>query len=224
MTRKIHSGEVSCILERASAVKVIAPLIPHIYGGLEAGIAEVHRFFEGLQKPVDLWLAPNMVRFFLKEHLQDKVMFVEDCETEDAANNAISLRVGSIHLRVWKAADGSDEPSPPSAGRSRNKARFLRQLRPVLQLRFRFAEKVTTNLVLLWKVTKDYSLQGLFLACPKFDPSEQKPVEWEWCVPIDPADVMGSLTPLLEHEYYDLPFTPIDQGEDDEEELKDEQA
>lgn len=209
-------------MEYEVVARDLSALFPLALEGLEAATQYIHQFFEREKKPIDYSLAPNMVRWRVKDYLQERVALLEDCEQEDIANNGLSVRYKQYHVRIWKAPLGDEPPGVPSTGRSAAKDRFLSQQRH-FQLRFLEPERISTNIAILWTVNANYELDKLYLACPKKAKFQNKLDDWAWIWPIDPEAAFPVLESTEPHQDQglDLPYEPLHNDEDEDEAKED---
>jgi hypothetical protein len=141
-----------------AAVEDLAQLWPHLYAALEHATQETRAFFDQRDAIVNRALAPELVRYFACQSLDDTDQALE-YEREVIAKNGISLRLPGYHLRVRKWA-GRKLPMP---GPSKTLTTFWRQLS---LFDTGVPDPDAHHLLVLWEVTAAYKLVGLTLAYP----------------------------------------------------------
>lgn len=159
----------------------LTPVLPFIYGGVEDAIQQTRDFFpEG--KPVDASLAPNLVRYFVKEYIDHKssadsqLSVSSQFRRETLPNNGLFLHFGSYRIRILKA----DEGELPLPGPSRARRRFYEQTLPNWAQISGEEQPNPVNLVILWDVNSEYALDDLSIACPKDVGESRGSVQVHW--------------------------------------------
>lgn len=201
------------------ALKHLAPVLPLIYSGLEAGALEVRGFFgERNQSIDDAALAAHLLRWRTKHHIDDsKSGLSVELERENLANSGLSVFFDGYHVRVRKAVDGQDEDGDPITlapipGPSVKLQEFYAQQMSLPGIDD--APQTTLNLLLLWQVTSDYRLAGLTLVCPRSGGLNRESVRVHWQVPVPhPALSLESRPQPSDDD--DLPFKKDDDSEDE---------
>lgn len=168
----------------------LSPVLAFIYGSVEDAIQQTRDFFpEG--KPVDSALAPNLVRYYVKEYIDhkssaDSQLSVSQFSRQALPNNGLFLHFSSYRIRILKA----DEGELPLPGLSRTRRRFYQQTLPNWTKVSGEAQPNPVNLVILWDVNSEYALDDLTIACPKDVGENQRSVEVHWRADIPhPASV-----------------------------------
>jgi hypothetical protein len=139
---------------------------------MEKVIPQAKEFFVNIDKPVDIYLFNNLVRYYAKEILQDSGFTVEDdveevneYEFKPLCNNGLFGKFNGHFFRILKADHGS-VPMPVS----RKRREFYTQP-PQLPLPLDALDKpgmkAGHNILILWEVDNQYNFLGLRLACPK---------------------------------------------------------
>ncbi len=188
----------------------LQPFIDLAVEGFERGTVVARDYFRERNKRVEITLFNDLVRFWVRDYLNDKGQFVEVVyQTADIPNIGLGLTFGKYDIRIWKAKEG--EVPPP--GRSRIKREFLNQY---VQAEMEFpglTRPVELNLALLWRMGPGYQFRGLELACPKSTNGRYSAVDTYWCEPVShsaliygrPLETMVG-QPVAE----DLPFEPLE--------------
>lgn len=138
---------------------------------MERAIPEAKEFFGKQDKPVDVYLFNDLVRYYAKLMLQDSGFAVEDYveefteyEFKALANNGLSGKFNGHSFRIQKADHGS-VPMPVSM----EKRSFYNQ-QLALPLDAPDTEpsmKARHNILILWEVDNQYDFLRLRLVCPK---------------------------------------------------------
>jgi hypothetical protein len=168
--------------DQAVVLEDLAPVLPFIYAGVEAAIEQTRDFFPE-EKPVDAALAPNLVRYYLKEYIdhkspaQSQLSVSSQFSREPLPNNGLFLHFGSYRIRILKA----DEGELPLPGPSRARRRFYQQTLPLwAQVSVEEDRPNPVNLVVLWDVNSEYVLNDLSIACPKDVGEGRGSVQCHW--------------------------------------------
>jgi hypothetical protein len=199
------------------ALKHLAPVIPLIYAGLEAGALEVRGFFgERHQAIDDAALAAHLLRWRAKHHIDEMGAGLSvEFERENLANSGLSVRFDGYHVRVRKAVEGYDQegdlvPMAPIPGPSARLQSFYGQQMSLPGIED--SAETMLNLLLLWQVTGDYRLTGLTLACPRSGGITRESVRMYWEHPVPhPAFSMESHPEPSNDD--DLPYKTEDESE-----------
>ena len=161
-----------------ATLEALAPFVAELFPILEAAAAQAAEFFGEGDK--DVWLYPDLFRFYAKESLEGRPFELVDEESdrldhEVLANNGLLLRYGLREIRIRKAENGAIP-----AATSQTLKDFYEQ--PSL-----FGSAVPTQrLLLLWDTSN--GVFELTLACPKSGDGVP-----HWKVPVPhPADVHAS--------------------------------
>lgn len=197
--------------EQSQAIQYeLRPTLERIWDALDVGTARAREYFEGINRPIEPSLAGPMARYYAKEHLQDRGHEVErDFEQTDLQNLGLAIFLGRYYIRVWKTCDGAI----PFPGSSRAKRLFLTQ-QPELDLGFTDVSRL--KLAVLWTVTKDYRLERLTLACPRFVPYHYGPVAVYWTVSVKHPATTIRPTSESSPDVEDLPIEFEGQEEDEQ--------
>jgi hypothetical protein len=162
-------------------LKELSPVLPFIYRGVEEAIERTRDFFpEG--KPIDAALAPNLVRYHVKEYIDHKssadsrLSVSSTFEREPLPNNGLFLHFGPYRIRILKA----DEGELPLPGPSRARRRFYQQTLPLWAQVSGEDRPNLVNLVILWDVNSEYVLNDLSIACPKDVGESRGSVQCHW--------------------------------------------
>jgi len=154
----------------------LAPLMPLLFEGFEIATERACQFFEAESKPVNGALFAPLVRYHVREFLQDKGQVVDDFDREEMFNNGLCVTFGTRRIRMWKA----DDDTLPPPGSSLVKQSFLSQQLSWSLLDGQSPRLITLNLVILWNVDGQYRLSTLYLVCPKWAPHEGLAAEAYW--------------------------------------------
>ena len=186
-----------------ATLEAIDPFLATVYPILEAAAAQATEFFG--ESKQDVWLYPDLFRFFAKQALEGLPFELVDEEVDRLehqilANNGLLLRFGPREIRIRKADHGA---LPPATSQT---------LKDFYEQRSLFESAVDVQrLLLLWD-TPDGVFQ-LTLACPKSGDGSP-----HWKVPVPhPAEVhaFDQDTRAAEDDF-DLPITLRDASEDDQ--------
>ena len=156
-------------------------MLPFIYAGVEAAIEQTRDFFPE-EKPVDAALAPNLVRYYVKEYIDSKSpansqpSISYEFNRESLPNNGLFVHFGPYRIRILKADEG-DLPLP---GPSRARRRFYQQTLPLWAEVSGEDKPNPVNLVVLWDVNSEYVLNDLSIACPKDVGESHGSVQCHW--------------------------------------------
>ena len=169
------------------ALADLSAVIPLLRHGLEAGTlkaseAEEKCFGNDLADP---WLRAHIVRYETRSVLLDEGVDIE--VDEELALSGLRLSHAGYDIRVLKADSNGGMPVP---GRSRVKQQFF------CQESFPEIPTQAGNLIVLWHLNPDGSLDYLSLACPKHGDTYSAECYWhveippeaEFEVPPDSAD------------------------------------
>jgi hypothetical protein len=188
------------IQESEKALKALASLLPVVYSALEAATQSTREFFDREDRPIDSYLAPCLVRYYAKQHLDSVGQSVE-YDREELSNNGLCLTYNNYLLRIWKSEDGE----LPVPGQSRPRQAFFQQLPIAIN-----NPEEQLNLAILWEVSSDYNLQRLLLSCPKAGDTTRASVEAYWTIPIPhPALSSPPQSQIDVNEVADLDITRI---------------
>ena len=164
----------------------ISPIVPHVQSAFEKAIQEAIAYFKdnppsGGTHEIDAYLAPAMVRYKVKGHLEKSGIESKLFGREDLPNNGLLIRFDGLHIRILKAIRGGGIPPP---GDSDQKAEFYCQQLKLFPLKDSDNEKPAEwNLILLWDVTEDYLLKGLTLALPEYGRDNNVDLHWQAMIP-----------------------------------------
>ena len=172
----------------------MATLTPYLYTALEIGTMKAREYFDAELRPINRYLAPEIVRYHAKTYLD--LVANGPFSTEPLARNGLWVRnFRDLEIRILKSYDG-ELPLPGSKA----KQEFYQQLTLAI-----FETTKPLKLVVLWDVSFPYNLQPLTLACPRTSEPEQMLVEAHWYAPIP----------------YPVPSASFTQGEQGDENLDD---
>lgn len=159
----------------------LSPVLPFIYRGVEEAVQQTRDFFpEG--KPIDSALAPNLVRYHVKEYIDsqgsaDSELSVSSkFNRQPLPNNGLFLHFGSYRIRILKA----DEGELPLPGPSKARRRFYEQTLPLWVEVSEEDRPNPVNLVILWDVNSEYALDDLSIACPRDVGESRGSVQVHW--------------------------------------------
>lgn len=174
--KNTHEPDQDVVLQELS------PVLPFIYRGLEEAVEQTRDFFPE-EKPVDAALAPNLVRYFVKEYIDHKssadsrLSVSNKFERESLPNNGLFLHYGPYRIRILK----TDEGELPLPGPSRARRRFYQQTLPLwAQVSGEDLRPNLVNLVILWDVNSEYVLNDLSIACPRDVGESRGTVQCYW--------------------------------------------
>jgi hypothetical protein len=156
-------------------------------------------------------LAPNLVRYLVKERLLAQGQPAEDeelldYEMQNLPNNGLCMEYGRYQLRILKA-DNGELPIP---GPSKKRQAFWNQQ----QLNLYDAEQQgdtvpSVNLIVMWDADSNYNLASVILICPKTGGTTRDSVSNYWSIPV-PNPIM-QLAPAIagKAEEDDIEITPL---------------
>jgi hypothetical protein len=186
-----------------ATLEALAPFVAELFPILEAAAAQATEFFGDRDK--DVWLYPDLFRFYAKESLEGRPFELVDeqrdrLDHQVLANNGLLLRYGLREIRIRKAENGAIP-----AATSQTLRDFYEQ--PSL-----FGSAVATQrLLLLWDTP--HGVFELTLACPKNGDGVP-----HWKVPVPhPAEVHASYQGArAADDDFDLPIKLRETSEDEQ--------
>src|SRR2546427_7998075 len=141
------------IPDAEDVLKDLKPLVPAVYGALEAGVLSAREFFESKAAPIDPFHGTSQVRWEAKRYLDGAGHEISQCEyeRENLSNNGLCLVFKKKYLiRIRKSYDGV----LPVPGHSKVLQAFYHQLSfPFMPSGAGHYESSLLNLVILWDVT-----------------------------------------------------------------------
>ena len=165
----------------------LSSILKVIQTALEHGTMRAREFFEREDESqvIDRYLAPCLVRYWAKKYLESEGHQVSteeaDFNLQPLANNGLYLQHGRCRLRILK----SDNGDPPVPGHSISRQHFYQQLPLSLETSDDIeVQEEVLNLIVLWEITRPYTLSSLHLVCPKNGKDTKASVEIHWQVPI----------------------------------------
>jgi hypothetical protein len=183
-----------------TAVEELAPLWPSLYAALEHATQETRAFFDQQGAAVNRALAPELVRYFACEFL-DNVEAV-DYERDAIAKNGLSLKMPGYHLRVRKWLNGK----LPTPGPSKVLTTFWRQLS---LFDTGIPDPHAHHFLVLWEVTASYKLLGLTLAYP-IGTADDEVFDALWTIDIPHPALAGTNDDASGDDDGDVDVTPKD--------------
>jgi len=174
-----------------AVLNYLSNVVAILHQGMEYGTSRSREFFDSRHADVDIYLAPALVRYHVKEFLA-----LKGIETQDLANNGLALVHSAYHIRVLKEDVMGQLPSP---GHSTAKQRFYQQ-EPL------FDGAISLNLIVLWRVDSAYRFRGLLLISPKYGDAKRFSAEQNWLVPV-PDPILTITTDQVDSELDDLDIT-----------------
>jgi hypothetical protein len=169
-------------------LKALHPIIPAIYGALEAGVHSAREFFESRHAVIDPYHGPSHVRWEAKRYLDalNHEVSSVDYQREEIANNG--LRLVFSHYVIWILKSNSGEL--PAPGPSELRQQFYSQQMFAFMGSSQHEDPLLA-LVVLWGVSATYQLGPLLLVCPEAGDSAKKSVKEYWKVSIPhPASIV----------------------------------
>lgn len=194
------------MVEPEVVLRDLGPVLPAIWDGFAVSTDFTQGFFEREETALDPSLAHNLLRWNFKRYMAAQGYRVQDLKAENIANNGLYFVFeGRYHIRMWKMT--GPEPDLPPVGQSTSKDLFLRQLV------FDLGAEDRVNLVILWQVDKSYKLLGLHLLKPRYEPTMQRDIEYEWKRPIEHPLLSQPAVPAVQvaPQQPDLDLHPIAQ-------------
>jgi hypothetical protein len=173
----------SSVPSPTETIRDLGSRLPTIVAALRFGARKTKEFFdrEHKNRPVDRYLAPNLLRFFAKKFLLAVGQLVVDEEDEDqaldfqhVANNGLFLRCGRYLIRIRKSDDG-DVPGP---GNSESRQHYYQQIIPEA-----FAagdDPAEVNLLIAWDTIAPFTIYEVILACPRHAKASKSSVMLHW--------------------------------------------
>lgn len=192
-------------------LKAVAPIIPALYGALEAGTQAAREFFESRDAEIEPYHASSTARWEAKRFLENQGHAVVDVDygVADIAMNGLRVTFNKHVIWILKSSDGL----LPVAASGPKKHFYAQQL----SLAFPDSGPVagTIALVVLWDVTSDYQLTELVLACPESGDATLASVKAYWYIGIPhPASVVETQPHETAHEDDDLPNIKLESDEE----------
>ena len=190
----------------------LGSLFPTLFGGFEIATETACQFFESQGKTVNSALYPALVRYYMREYLEDRGQAVDDFDREEIFNNGLCITYGTRRIRMWKTID--DSIPPP--GQSFTKQSFLSQ-QLAMPLLDGGPKLVELNLVILWNVDFHHRLRRLYLVCPKTSLQNGAAVEayWSRSIPHPAESSVSGVGEVQPDESTDLPIQIADDGVDE---------
>jgi len=186
----------------------LGPILPALFEAFEQATERAIDFFRHLTAPVNADLYPELVRYYVKSHLEAVGAVVDEFEREELGKNGLCISLSSRRIRMWKA---HGDEVPPANG-SAAKLAFLNQQLPLPMAAFQSLKQIDFNLVILWNVDGGYHFKGFFLCCPESTSGSQVNVYWSVPVP-HPGDADQGSGPVAAPPDDDLPMRPLDADE-----------
>jgi hypothetical protein len=195
------------------ALKAVQPIMPAIYGALEAGTQAAREFFESRAADIEPYHAASTARWEAKRYLQDQGHQVASGSYSVAgiANNGLRVTFGKYVLWILKSPDGL----LPIAASGTKRLFYAQQL----SLAFPGADPSpgTLALVVLWDATPDYRLGDLVLACPEGGAETLASVRAHWYIPVPhPASIIESAgnqqEPMDDDDLSNIKFQGVDKS------------
>lgn len=184
ITEGYTTGKVTNSGNKITTELPFGPKFEDIYGETVGLLIRTHEVMENVipqakelfvkeNKPVDIYLFNDLVRYYAKEMLQDSGFTVEDDVEEIAeyrfkalVNNGLSGKFNGHFFRILKADHGS-VPMPVSEKKKEFYNQHQQLTLPLDALDIEPSMKVRHNILILWEVDNQYNFLRLRLACPK---------------------------------------------------------
>ena len=197
-----------------TVLRELSLLLPVVYSALHHGIFKTKEFFDQQQKEeqkiVNRFLAPNLVRYYTIQALEQKGQVVasdtDSLDLKTVPNNGICFSYEKYDIRILKSYNG-DLPVP---GHSKSRQEFYHQLSLNLNVNDKDEDAGRVNLLILWEVNPLYNLEILSMACPKAGGETKESVIAHWHCKIPEEILFGNLIPesnLKNVEVEDLPIS-----------------
>lgn len=160
--------------ESDSVLSDLQSIVPVLYQGFEGAMQQAREFFAEEGQPVDVWLFPNLVRYYALP-----IFVTLGLSPEKMNNNGLCINHGRYRIRSLKDHQGEF----PTPGPTKARQNFWRQI--TLPFPPMFASLMerrggSLNLIVMWEVTKNHSLKQLTLGCPKNGTHDPASAEWWW--------------------------------------------
>ena len=188
---------MSNIPQPEEVIPELSSILVAIHTALEHGTMRAGEFFEreDERQTINRYLAPCLVRFWAKQYLESAGHQVSnedeesDFNMQQLPNNGLCLQYGKYRLRILK----SDNGDPPVPGHSLSRQQFYQQTSLLLVTDCGIeVQQEVLNLIVLWEITRPYTLASICLVCPKNGKDTKASVEIHWRVPLDhPAFTMN---------------------------------
>lgn len=192
---------MSNIPEAERVMDDLSGLFPVVNTALEQGTFQAKEYFKNLNKAIDKFLAPGIVRYHTKMILQrdGREVFEEyvKFQIDQIPNNGLCFQYNQYWIRILKSPNGE----LPSPGQSKTKQAFYSQKQNLFE--FSSSEKVkkgNINLLLTWETDSNYELRNLTLAYPKSVNTITESVEIHWRCEIPKSKLHATPMPRVETE------------------------
>ncbi len=181
-----------------TVLRELSQLLPIVYSALHYGIFKTKEFFDQQEKDeqriVNRFLAPNLVRYYTIQALEQKGQVVapdtDSLDLKNVPNNGICFSYEKYDIRILKSYNG-DLPIP---GHSKTRQEFYHQLSLNLNVNDKNEDGGRVNLLILWEVNPLYNLETLSMACPKAGGETKESVIAHWHSKIPEEILFGNLT------------------------------
>lgn len=176
----------------------LSGILPRIWSAVDFGTSEASEFFLSRGLEIDPWVASGLVRYFAlgelgklvpKDKQPDRI---NPINLETLPNNGIYMHYSGYHIRILKCSSGGI----PYPGRSNSRQAFYQQC-------FNFYD-MGLNILILWDVTPPYTLNTLYIACPKDSATYKEPIPTHWEMPIPDKYLFGTEAEMAAEETRDL--------------------
>lgn len=185
--------------------------ITSIWSALDSSILEMKEYFDGRDASIDRSLAPNLIRYLVKQRLIAQGQFAEDeelldYEMQNLPNNGLCMEYGRYQLRILKA-DNGELPIP---GQSKKRQAFWNQQQLDLYADEQPSNTLPpVNLIVMWDADNKYNLDSVTLICPKTGGITRDSVSnyWSILVPNPIMQLVPSIPGKAEED--DIEITPL---------------
>jgi len=174
------------IPEFEQTLAATGPLSDIVYRALERAAARTRDFFKSEKQAHDPFLAPCLMRFFVKRELRDSGIQAEEdgdaSDFEGLPNNGLAFFFRGHHVRILKAATVRGAPwKLPGCGVSGPKTDFYNQQLEIYTDGKGGMHTCSLNVIFLWDFNESFSLAGVYLGCPMAAAPYAKDVLTHWC-------------------------------------------
>ena len=168
----------------------VAPIIPFIYTAFDHGAFQACEFFDNQAEEenriIEPYLASMLARYYAVRELRKLGQDAKEevLNLDNVPNIGVYLHYGKYHIRILKS-DGGEVPIPGSMKREQ----FYGQQPWLLPQISEDEEGV--NLLILWDTHSRYSLNNLYIACPKQGGRSRESIEYFWSERIPETYLFG---------------------------------
>lgn len=175
-----------------TALRDLALLIPSVYTAFDHGAFQACEFFDNQPEEenriIEPYLASMLARYYAVRKLRKLGQDAKEevVNLDNVPNIGVYIHYGKYHIRILKS-DGGEVPIPGSMKRQQF---YGHGQQPWLLPQISDDEE-GVNLLILWDTHSRYSLNNLYVACPKQGGRNRESVEYFWSDKIPEAYLFG---------------------------------